>query len=153
MTNEVQSIARKMEKLVPGLDLTDACTLKQWYLDCYPGQMSDTSSLKACMNTNSAYKGLTHPCKEEDGKFMPDLKYRYVAEDVPTGLCFAKGLADLCDIPTPQIDKVLIWAQGCLGQEIIVDGKIKGKDVGKTRAPQGSGIKTIEEFITKARLA
>ena len=54
-------------------------TLKQWYLDCYDGQMKDTSSLKACMNTNAAYDGLKHPCKEVDGKFMPDLKYRYSA--------------------------------------------------------------------------
>jgi ketopantoate reductase len=33
MTDEVQAVCRKMEKLVPGLSLKDACTLKQWYLD------------------------------------------------------------------------------------------------------------------------
>lgn len=37
--------------------------------------------------------------------FMPDLKYRYLAEDVPTGLCFTKGLAELLEVPTPTIDK------------------------------------------------
>lgn len=152
MTDEVQAVCRKMETLVAGLDLKDACTLKQWYLDCYDGQMSDTSTLKGCMNTNSAYAGLTHPCKEEDGKFMPDLKYRYIAEDVPTGLSFSKGLAELCDVPTPQIDKVLEWAQGCLGKEFIKDGKMCGKDVAETRAPQGSGVKTLEEFLVVAKL-
>ena len=36
---------------------------------------------------------------------MPDLKYRYLAEDVPTGLCFTRGLAELLEVPTPTIDK------------------------------------------------
>lgn len=152
MTNEVQAVCRKVEKMVPGLTLKDACTLKQWYMDCYDGQMSDTSTLKSCMNTNKAYNGLTHPCKGEAGNFMPDLKYRYLAEDVPTGLCFAKGLAELLYIPTPTIDKVLLWAQGCIELEIMVDGKMKGKDVSKTRAPQGVGITTMEQFIKMADL-
>jgi len=152
MTDEVQSICRKMEKLVPGLSLKDACTLKQWYLDCYDGQMTDTSTLKGCMNTNKAYNGLTHPCKGEAGNYMPDLKYRYLAEDVPTGLCFAKGLAEILGLPTPSIDKVMVWAQQCIGLEIMVDGKMKGKDLDKTRAPQGMGITSIEQFIKLANL-
>mmetsp|Transcript_75870 Transcript_75870/g.190927 ORF Transcript_75870/g.190927 Transcript_75870/m.190927 type:complete len:528 (+) Transcript_75870:1622-3205(+) len=152
MTDEVQAICRRMEKLVPGLSLKDACTLKQWYLDCYDGQMTDTSTLKGCMNTNKAYNGLTHPCLGEPGNFMPDLKYRYLAEDVPTGLCFSKGLAEILGIPTPTIDKVMLWAQECIGLEIMVDGKMQGKDVGKTRAPQGMGITTTEQFIELAKL-
>merc|ERR1712039_325885 len=152
MTDEVQTVCRKMEKLVPGLSLTDACTLKQWYLDCYGGQMSDTSTLKGCMNTNKAYDGLTHPCKGEEGNYMPDLKYRYLAEDVPTGLCFAKGMAELLDIKTPTVDKVMEWAQKCIELEIMVDGKMTGKDLDKTRAPQGVGITTSEKFIELAKL-
>jgi len=154
MTDEVQAVCRKMESLVPGLSLSDACTLKQWYLDCYDGQMTDTSSLKSCMNTNKAYDGLTHPCVAgADGLFMPDLKYRYVAEDVPTGLCFAKGLAELIDVPTPRMDKVVAWAQDCLGKEFLKDGKMQGKDIAETRAPQGVGIKTLEEFKALANIA
>jgi len=153
MTDEVQTLCRKMEEMVPGLSLKDACTLKQWYLDCYDGQMTDTSTLKGCMNTNKGYDGLKHPCKQnDDGKWVPDLKYRYIAEDCPTGLCFAKGLAELAGIDTPQIDKVMTWCQECLEMELLVDGKMTGKDVVKTRAPQAVGIKTIEEFITSAKL-
>lgn len=152
MTDEVQTVCRKMEELVPGLSLKDACTLKQWYMDCYDGQMSDTSTLKSCMNTNAAYDGLKHPCKEVDGKFMPDLKYRYIAEDVPTGLCFAKGLAEIMEVPTPTMDKVLIWAQGCINLELMVDGKMTGKDLDKTRAPQGMGITTKEAFLEASKI-
>eukprot|EP00913_Durusdinium_trenchii_P016611 g15615.t1 len=69
MTDEVQAICCKMEEVAPGLNMKDACTLKQWYLDCYDGQMKDTSTLKSCMNTNAAYDGLKHPCKAgEDEK-------------------------------------------------------------------------------------
>jgi len=153
MTDEVQAVARKMESFVPGLDLKDGCTLKQWYLDCYDGQMSDTSTLKSCMNTNAAYDGLKHPCKEADGGFMPDLKYRYLAEDVPTGLCFAKGLAEILEVPTPTIDKVMLWAQECIGLEIMVDGKMTGKDLDKTRAPQGMGITTKEAFMEASKIS
>lgn len=152
MTEETQAVCRKMEALCPGLSLKDACTLKQWYLDCYDGQMSDTSSLKACMNTNKGYDGLTHPCKEVDGKFMPDLKYRYLAEDVPTGLCFMKGLAEIVEVPTPMTDKVMTWAQGCIELEILKDGKMCGKDIDKTRAPQGVGITTLEAFKAAAKI-
>jgi hypothetical protein len=153
MTDEVQTLCRKMESLVPGLSLKDACTLKQWYLDCYDGQMSDTSSLRKCMNTNKGYDGLKHPCKQNDeGKWVPDLKYRYLAEDVPTGLCFAKGLAELAEVTTPRIDQVMEWAQKCIELEILKDGKMAGKDIDKTRAPQGVGIKTIQDFITFAKL-
>lgn len=154
MTEEVQTVCRKIEGMLPGFSLKDACTLQQWYMDCYDGQMEDTSSLKRCMNTNKAYNGLTHPCKEQPDKtWMPDLTYRYLAEDVPTGLCFAKGVAELLDVKTPTIDKVMLWAQGCIGLEILVDGKCVGKDIDKTRAPQGMGIKTIDEFFKLSKIS
>merc|ERR1719145_364313 len=114
--------------------------------------MTDTSSLKGCMCTNSGYKGLTHPMVEQDGKYMPDLKYRYLAEDVPTGMCFNKGLAEILGIKTPMTDKVLDWAQKHIGLEILVDGKMKGKDIGKTRAPQATGISTLEQFKQAASI-
>merc|ERR1711990_676256 len=98
------------------------------------------STLKLAMNTCKAYVGLTHPCKEQDGGFMPDLKYRYIAEDVPTGLCFTKGLAELLGGPTPTMDKVIIFAQEALGKSFLVDGKMCGPDIGGTRAPQAVGI-------------
>jgi len=152
LTNEVQAIRSKMQELVPGLDLKDAVDLKQWYLDCYAGQMTDTSSLKACMNTNPGYRGLTHPCKEVEGGFVPDLKYRYLAEDVPTGMCFNKGLGEILGVPMPMTDKVLAWAQDCIGMSILVDGKMTGPDVVKTRAPQATGVTTFEAFLEAAKI-
>ena len=104
------------------------------------------------MNTNAAYDGLKHPCKEADGKFMPDLKYRYLSEDIPTGLCFAKGLAEIVGVETPTIDKVMKWGQEKIELEIMVDGKMTGKDLNKTRAPQGMGITTLEAFLAASKI-
>jgi 2,3-bisphosphoglycerate-dependent phosphoglycerate mutase len=152
LTGEVQKIKQKMEELVSGLDLKDAVDLKQWYMDCYAGQMTDTSSLRACMNTNPGYRGLTHPCKDVEGGFVPDLKYRYLTEDVPTGMCFNKGLAEILGIETPMTDKVITWAQDCIGMDILVGGKMAGKDIAKTRAPQATGISTLEAFLKAAKI-
>jgi len=152
LSDEVQLVCRKVEEMVSGFSLKDACTLHQWYLDSYAGQMSDDSTLKSSMNTNAAYRGLTHPMKQEADGLMPDLKYRYVSEDVPTGLCFTKGLAELLEVPTPTMDKVLLWAQDCLGMSLLVDGKMAGPDIGKTRAPQAVGITTADDFFAKAKI-
>mmetsp|Transcript_28323 Transcript_28323/g.61823 ORF Transcript_28323/g.61823 Transcript_28323/m.61823 type:complete len:411 (+) Transcript_28323:46-1278(+) len=152
VSDEVQAVRKKIEELIPGLDLKDACSLHQWYLDSYDGQMEDSSTLKKSMNTCSAYTGLTHPMLGDAPNYMPDLKYRYVAEDVPTGLCFTKGVAELLDVPTPQMDKVMTWAQGVLGKEFLVDGKMAGKDLAMTRAPQAVGIKDADAFFTAAHM-
>merc|ERR1719498_369445 len=153
LTNEIQEIKKAVVAKVPGLDLKDACTLFEWYIACYENQISDKSSLMKCMNTCSAYTGLTHPMKEAEGGFVPDLKYRYLAEDVPTGLCFMKGTAEIFGVPSPTMDKVLEWAQKHIGMEIIVGGKMSGKDIGKTRAPQGMGVSTADDFIKACQLA
>lgn len=63
ISDEVQAVARKMESMVPGLDLGDAATIFDWYMACYSDQIEDSSSLKKAMNTCKAYVGLTHPCK------------------------------------------------------------------------------------------
>jgi len=154
LTDEIQEVKKQVLAKVPGLDLTDACTLYDWYMACYSSSITDKSSLRSAMNTCAAYTGLTHPCKEQDGGFVPDLKYRYLAEDVPTGLCFAKGTAEIFGVASPTHDKVLAWAQKHIGLEILTgDGKMNGKDIAKTRAPQGMGVTTVDDFIKACQLA
>ena len=73
--------------------------------------------------------------------FVPDYKFRYLSEDVPTGLCFTRGVAELLGVKTPSIDKVLIWAQEKLDKEFLKDGKMQGANIEQTRAPQAFGVK------------
>jgi len=152
LSGEVQDVCRKVESLVPGFSLKDACTLHQWYKDSYAGQMSDDSTLKLSMNTCAAYVGLTHPMKQVEGGYMPDLTYRYLSEDVPTGLAFTRGLAEILSVPTPWMDKVVGWAQQQIGLSLLVDGKMQGPDIHKTRAPQALGITTPEQFFALSKI-
>ena len=50
------------------------------------------------------------------------------------------------------LDEVITWAQGKLEKEWIVDGKLIGKDLASTRAPQKFGITSMEDFMKSALL-
>lgn len=92
--------------------------------------------------------GLVHPMKEAgNGKWVPDFKYRYLAEDVPYGLVVTKGLALLAGVPTPETDRVLAWCQDKLGKEFLVGTELTGKDVTSSRAPQAYGYKSLDDLV------
>ena len=101
---------------------------------------------------NDAYKGFRCPFKRaEDGEgWVPDFENRYFTEDIPFGLCIYKGIADIVDVSTPMMDTVLTWIQTYMGKEYVVDGKLQGKDVGETTAPQRFGITTVADLIRGA---
>merc|ERR1719221_2242645 len=110
------------------------------------------------MTTSSAFAETTHQMTvvygAEGAGYVPHFGHRYLSEDVPTGLCFTKGIACLLRVRTSWIDKVLWWSQEKLGREFITkDGRMEGKDVASTRAPQAYGVRTRKklgrEFITK----
>ncbi|MGS2722491.1 NAD/NADP octopine/nopaline dehydrogenase family protein [Porticoccus sp. GXU_MW_L64] len=96
--------------------------------------------LTTFFRTNSAYKGFRCPFKEVPGGWQPDFDNRYFTEDIPLGLCVYKGVADIVDVATPTMDKVITWAQQHMDKEYVVDGKLRGKDVRETHAPQRFGI-------------
>lgn len=85
----------------------------------------------------------------DDGKFLPNFKYRYMTEDISFGLAVVKGIADIVGVDTPSIDKVLYWAQGILNKEYVVNGKLVGNDVGETRAPQRYGLITLKDILNQ----
>jgi len=45
------------------------------------------------------------------------------------------------------MDKVIMWAQDYMGKEYLVDGRLTGRDVASTRAPQCYGINTLATLI------
>lgn len=79
--------------------------------------------------------------------FVPDFSHRYVNEDVPYGLVVIRGIAEIVQVDTPTIDKVLLWAQEKTGKEYLVGSKLKGKDVSSTRAPQRYGLDTLDAIL------
>jgi opine dehydrogenase len=80
------------------------------------------------------------------GGWAPDWSSRFFGEDIPHGLVVLRGLAELLDLPTPTIDRILLWAQRQMGREYLVDGRLSGADVRHSGAPQRFGISSLEQL-------
>jgi MFS family permease len=144
---EAQLIRKKIVELAQVSDLTDVPELKQCMTSAFASSISDPSTLQTCFRSNSAYNNIKHACLEAEGGVVPDFQYRYLSEDVPIGLAFVKGLAQIFEIPTPTMDKVFEWAQKHIGLEIMAEGKLVGRDLRKTCAPQAVGITTESALL------
>jgi len=147
-SNEILATAKSITQQRPNVDLSSVIHIYDWYIRCYAKDMADTSNLYNAIRTNGAYKGLKHPCKQNDaGKYLPDFAYRYMTEDMPCGLVVMKGIALVAGVPTPTMDKVIEWAQSKMGAEYLVNGQLSGKDVAKSRSPQAYGIQDLDTML------
>lgn len=146
---DITSICKALKAINKKYDTSQVKTVFEWYMASYSDSITDPSCLMTAMKTNSAYEGLTHPMLKSDDGYTPDFKFRYLSEDVPTGLCFTKGVAVLLGVKTPTIDKVMLWCQEKLGKTFISpDGQmVLGADLQKTRAPQAFGIDSKKKLI------
>jgi NAD/NADP octopine/nopaline dehydrogenase, alpha-helical domain len=103
------------------------------------------------INTNKGYHGLLHPMKEtEDGKWVPNFEYRYIAEDGPFGLIVTRGIAELAGVETPHMMEVLRFVEKAMGKTFFDEqGKLSGDDIAITRTPQKFGFDTIEDMMSR----
>ena len=124
-------------------------------LRSYGDDIGDKTSIYTMLKSNKGYRGLTHPMREVDTpegtKYLPNFKYRYYTEDIPCGLVVTKGIAELAGVPTPHMDSVIVWCQEMIGKEYVVDGKLSGKDVDSSRAPQHYGFTDLDTFMKENR--
>ena len=109
----------------------------------------DSRTLQSAFATNRAYTGLKVPTRPAgpDNMLAVDFKARYLAEDVPFGLVVLRGLAELAGAATPNLDRVITWAQERLGRQYLVDGDLSGAHLAETRAPQVYGINTLAQLV------
>lgn len=148
VSDEIVATAKTLSEKCKGVDMTHVAHMYHWYLRCYGTDIEDKTDLYTCIKTNRAYKGLTHPCsRNEDGSFSPNFGYRYLTEDIPFGIVVMRGIATIAGIPTPHMDRIILWAQKVMGKEYLVDGELKGKDMKETRSPQAYGITTLEALM------
>ncbi|XP_038075217.1 tauropine dehydrogenase-like [Patiria miniata] len=151
VSSEIVAIAKTISAKKAGIDLSNAKHISDIMLEFYPEDIKDKSSFLRMMQSNKAFEGLRHPViNNEGGGVSPDFKARYIWEDVPFGLVVQRGIAEIVGVPTPNIDKIITWGQGLMGKEFLVDGKIKGKDIGMTRAPQRYGFTTLDAVLGAA---
>ena len=149
LSDEVQSLRTRLEERVPALDMSAVLPLYDWLLRSYGDSIGDCSSLLNCFVTNSGYSGLRAPMRPSGDGLVPDFKARYLSEDVPYGLVVIRGIAELADLPTPNIDQVIAWAQDVLEKEYLVGGELRGRDVAASRAPQRYGHRSLDEVLRK----
>lgn len=120
---------------------------------CYGNAISDPSTLGSLLRTNRAYEGIRHPMRPAPGPagaaggLVPDWSARVLTEDVPCGLCPLRGAAQILGVPTPWVDEVIGWAQARMGKEYLVGGRLAGRDVAETDAPQAYGAQAPEDLL------
>jgi hypothetical protein len=150
LSDEVQSLRASLEGRFHELDLSAVLPLYDWLLRAYGDTIGDPSSLLNCFVSNSGYVGLRAPMRPTDYGLVPDFRARYLAEDVPYGLVVTRGIAELVDLPTPMIDQVITWAQEALEQEFLIGGRLIGRSVATSRAPQRYGLNSLDEVMRYA---
>lgn len=147
-SDEVVATAKALMTQRTNVDLTKVTHMHDWYIRCYGDQIAEKKDLYTCIQTNAAYKGLLHPVEQTpDGKFVPNYGYRYMTEDIPFGLVVMRGIADIAGVQTPMMDKVITWAQGCMGKEYLKDGKLQGKDIMSSRCAQRYNITSVDKML------
>ena len=123
-SDEVLEIKRVLKEKYPNMDMSALTHVRDWMIRSYGDDIGDQSNLFRMLVTNKGYRGLTHPTIEVEiggeKKFLPNFQYRYFSEDLPCGLLVTRGIAELAGVETPNIDKVLIWAQKMMGKEYLV---------------------------------
>ena len=147
LSDEIQTLRFDLEARFPDIDLSAVRPLDEWLYRSYADDITDPSSLQTSFVTNRSYAGLTVPMRTEDGGLVPEFQARYLSEDVPNGLLATRGIAELADVPTPIMDKVITWAQDRLDKEYLVDRKLRGRDVKDSRAPQRYGFLKLESML------
>lgn len=113
-------------------------------------EVSDEYEMTKKISSISAFKGIYTPMRLMEKGYVPDFSSRYFTEDISYGLVIIKGIAELFDCPTPTIDKVLTWAQTMMEKEFLVGGKLEGKNLWETGAPQCFGITKRDDLVQHA---
>lgn len=84
---------------------------------------------------------------------VPNLDSRFFTEDFPHGLLVVRAVAALAGVATPQMDAMLTWAGELLGQQYLVHGEVKGKDVKGLPIPQNHGLSSLADLVRHATAA
>lgn len=144
---EVVACAQKIMQLVPEVDLSGVIPMYEWDMACYGDRITDPTNQMTVLRTNPGYRHIKHPMLETEAGYVPNFGHRFLSEDVPYGLAVIRGVTQIVGVPTPNIDRVLLWAQEKLGKRYLVDGVLRGTDVMDSRCPQRFGIKTLGALL------
>jgi hypothetical protein len=147
MGDEILALRSAIERARPGFDLSAVLPVDLAIRAAYGADIGDASSLHAILRTNRAYAGIRTPMIPVEGGLAPSWSSRFFLEDIPFGLVVIRGIAELAGVPTPAIDEVVTWAQARMGKEYLAGGRIAGRDVAESGAPQRYGIGSLAALL------
>ena len=147
MSKEVLTIKKVVEERLPSFEMPGVVHLSQWLNQSYGEEILDISSLAKQFQTNQGYQTFKVPVKKSNDGYRVDVNTRYLTEDVPFGLLVTKGIASVAGVETPMIDEVITNTSAWIGKEYLVDGKLIGRDMVTTRAPQRYKIDSLQELV------
>jgi len=147
MSKEVLTIKKVVEERLPSFEMPGIVHLSQWLNQSYGEEILDISSLAKQFQTNQGYQTFKVPVKKSNDGYRVDVNTRYLTEDVPFGLLVTKGIASVAGVETPMIDEVISNTSAWIGKEYLVDGKLIGRDMVTTRAPQRYKIDSLQELV------
>ena len=148
MSNEVLTIKKVVEERLAGFKMPGVVHVSQWLNQAYGDKILDISSLATQFQTNRGYQTFKVPMKKSSGGYQIDVNTRYLTEDIPFGLLVTKGIASVVGVETPMIDEVITNTSAWIGKEYLIDGRLIGRDVMTTRAPQRYTIDSLEGLIS-----
>ena len=132
---------RELEKIAENFGINHT-TIRTHY------NAHSVESLTAKISSITSLKNIESPLKKCDDVYVIDKDSRYFSEDFPFGLCVLRGFAEIAQVETPTMDKVLQWYQGLFGVEYFDEnGVFNGKDLDKSGIPQNFGLRTKSDIM------
>ena len=144
MSDELMALRFALEQRIPNLHLSAVLPLAISIQQGYGSAVLDKSTLRSTISSNLAYAGIRTPMNLVKEGYVPNYQSRFFLEDIPYGLVVLKGIAELADVATPTIDRVLTWSQEKMKCQYLVEGKLQGSDLAKSSAPQKFGLHSVE---------
>jgi len=146
MSREILNVKKSIEDNF-SLKLEAITSISRWMIESYADDIEDKSTLFKMFQTNQSYQSLRVPVKPVNGLYQIDVKSRYLTEDIPYGLLVSRAIAELADVSTPKIDEVIEKTSRWIGAQYLINGKLKGKDLVKTRIPQNFGLDSLKAIV------
>lgn len=151
MNEELIAVAAAIHAAAPDFIPSALLSLHNALRVAYPDQIGDPSTLRSSIASNAAYRGIRVPMRPVEGGLALDTNSRFFTEDVPHGLVMVKGVALLAGVSTPTCDRVLEWCQAAMGKEYLAGGRLAGRDVRESAAPQAFGIDNVARLMAVSR--
>lgn len=114
--DELQRVCQAL----PEFELSYVKPLKVYY------ESPSIEAMTKKLSSITAFKGLKTPTVNVEGGLIPDLHSRYFTADFSYGLSIIKQIAELAEVSTPSIDRVIGWYKGIA----IEKGEFKYSDYG-----------------------